>query len=166
LSRTEKSRINEAELSQPLCTALQIVLVNILSAWGITPSSVVGHSSGEIAAAYASGAISARSAIIIAYYRGKLAKELEGKGAMAAVGLSKDLVAPFLEESVVIACENSPQSVTLSGDSTAVDIVVDAIKRDRPDILCRRLPVSTAYHSSMFMFQGKTSLTNQIICAR
>ncbi|KAL4772444.1 hypothetical protein BDW60DRAFT_216463 [Aspergillus nidulans var. acristatus] len=148
LSRTEKSRINEAELSQPLCTALQIVLVNILSAWGITPSSVVGHSSGEIAAAYASGAISARSAIILAYYRGKLAKQLEGKGAMAAVGLSKSLVAQYLEEGVVIACENSPQSVTLSGDSAAVDRVVDTIKRDHPDILCKRLRVSTAYHSN------------------
>ncbi|KAL4735276.1 hypothetical protein BDV11DRAFT_173962 [Aspergillus similis] len=148
LSRTERSRINEAELSQPLCTAFQIVLVNILSAWGISPSSVVGHSSGEIAAAYASGAISARSAIIIAYYRGKLAKQLEGKGAMAAVGLSKSRATPYLEEGVVIACENSPQSVTLSGDNAVVDRVVDTIKRDHPDILCRRLRVSTAYHSN------------------
>ncbi|KAL5046523.1 hypothetical protein BDW71DRAFT_214582, partial [Aspergillus fruticulosus] len=148
LSRTEGSRINEAELSQPLCTALQIVLVNILSAWGITPSSVVGHSSGEIAAAYASGAITAKSAIIIAYYRGKLAKQVEGKGAMAAVGLSRDQVAPYLEDGVVIACENSPQSVTLSGDSAVVEEVAEAITKDHPDIFCRRLRVSTAYHSS------------------
>ncbi|KAL4997452.1 hypothetical protein BDV10DRAFT_186245 [Aspergillus recurvatus] len=148
LSRTEESRINEAEFSQPLCTALQIVLVDILSTWGIIPSSVVGHSSGEIAAAYASGAITAKSAITIAYYRGKLAKQVEGKGAMAAVGLSRDQVTPYLGDGVAIACENSPQSVTLSGDSAAVDKVVDAIARDHPDILCRRLRVSTAYHSS------------------
>ncbi|KAL6237837.1 hypothetical protein BDW75DRAFT_237890 [Aspergillus navahoensis] len=148
LSRTEESRINNAELSQPLCTALQIVLVNILFEWGITPSSVIGHSSGEIAAAYASGAITAESAIIIAYYRGKLAKQVEGKGAMAAVGLSRDQVAPYLKDGVAIACENSPESVTLSGDSAVVDEVADAITKDYPDILCRRLRVSTAYHSS------------------
>ncbi|KAL4900418.1 hypothetical protein BDW74DRAFT_182748 [Aspergillus multicolor] len=148
LLRSAKSRVNEAELSQPLCTALQIALINVLSAWGIAPSSVVGHSSGEIAAAYAAGAITATAAIIIAYYRGKLAKQVEGKGAMAAVGLSREQVMPYLENGIVIACENSPQSVTLSGDSVVVDKAVDAITRDHPDILCRRLRVATAYHSS------------------
>ncbi|KAL3478889.1 hypothetical protein BJX99DRAFT_268945 [Aspergillus californicus] len=144
----DSSRVNEAEFSQPLCTALQIALVNVLSSWGITPSSVVGHSSGEITAAYAAGAITARSAIIIAYYRGKLAKQLEGKGAMAAVGLGRDGVAPYLEDGVVIACENSPQSVTLSGDSFVIDRVIELVKKDLPDTFCRRLRVSTAYHSS------------------
>ncbi|KAL4863599.1 hypothetical protein BDV12DRAFT_206352 [Aspergillus spectabilis] len=148
LSLVAESRISEAELSQPLCTALQIALVNVLSTWGFAPSSVVGHSSGEIAAAYAAGAITAKSAIIIAYYRGKLAMQVEGKGAMAAVGLGRGEVNPYLEEGVVIACENSPQSVTISGDTAVVDKVTEAIRKDFPDALCRRLQVSTAYHSS------------------
>ncbi|KAL2844526.1 hypothetical protein BJY01DRAFT_248143 [Aspergillus pseudoustus] len=142
------SRINEAEFSQPLCTALQIALVNILSSWGIKPSSVIGHSSGEIAAAYAAGAITARSAIIIAYYRGNLARQAEGKGAMAAVGLGREDVTRYLEDGVIIGCENSPNSVTLSGDSPVIDRVTAAISKDLPDVLCRRLRVSTAYHSS------------------
>ncbi|KAL4931451.1 uncharacterized protein BDV17DRAFT_288988 [Aspergillus undulatus] len=143
-----ESRIHEAELSQPLCTAIQIALVNLLSEWGIAPSSVVGHSSGEIAAAYAAGATTAKSAIIVAYYRGKLAKQVEGRGAMAAVGLSREKVTPYLKDGVVVACENSPESITLSGDTAAIDHITGAIAKDYPDILCRRLRVSTAYHSS------------------
>ncbi|KAL5342666.1 hypothetical protein BJX70DRAFT_394501 [Aspergillus crustosus] len=148
LSQSANERLNDAELSQPLCTALQIALVNVLSTWRITPSSVVGHSSGEIAAAYAAGAITAKSAIIVAYYRGKLARLVEGKGAMAAVGLGRDTATPYLKDGVVIACENSPDSVTLSGDSAVIDTVTEAIKKDFPDVLCRRLRVSTAYHSN------------------
>jgi acyl transferase domain-containing protein len=127
---------------------LQVALVNILSAWGVKASSVVGHSSGEIAAAYAAGAITAKSATIIAYYRGKLAKQVEGKGAMAAVGLGQEEVVPLLEDGVIIGCENSPSSVTLSGDSNAVDRVMEKVRSNFPDALCRRLRVATAYHSS------------------
>ncbi|EZF22032.1 hypothetical protein H112_05022 [Trichophyton rubrum D6] len=143
----DDSRVHEAEFSQPLCTALQIALVNILYGWGIRPSSVVGHSSGEITAAYASGAITSKLAIIIAYYRGKITKELATKGAMAAVGLGRDQVTPYLEDGVVIACENSPLSVTLSGDAAALKKAVGSIKRDLPDAFCRELRVSVAYHS-------------------
>ncbi|KAK2814254.1 Type I Iterative PKS, partial [Arthroderma sp. PD_2] len=143
----DDSRINEAEFSQPLCTALQVALVNVLHGWDIKPSSVVGHSSGEIAAAYAAGAITAKSAIIIAYYRGKVAKGQKRNGAMAAVGLGRDKVTPYLEDGVVISCENSPSSVTVSGDSDKVDKIMGTIKNDSPDALCRRLRVSVAYHS-------------------
>ncbi|KAH8690939.1 kinase subdomain-containing protein [Talaromyces proteolyticus] len=145
------SRVDETEFSQPLCTALQIVLVNVLRRWGLmsSVSSVVGHSSGEIAAAYAAGAITARSAIIIAYYRGLVAKQKEGQGAMAAVGLSREQLTSFLNDDngAVIACENSPHNVTFSGDREEVYRIMDRIKTDLPEVLCRRLRVSVAYHS-------------------
>ncbi|KAL9601094.1 MAG: hypothetical protein Q9179_002982 [Wetmoreana sp. 5 TL-2023] len=66
----DRSDINDARFSQPLCTALQVGIVSLLRSWGIRPNAVVGHSSGEIAAAFAAGMISLRSAIITAYYRG------------------------------------------------------------------------------------------------
>jgi acyl transferase domain-containing protein len=66
LSKTaETSRIDEAEISQPATTAIQIALVDLLGSLSIRPSRVVGHSSGEIAAAYAAGALSRDSAIIV-----------------------------------------------------------------------------------------------------
>jgi acyl transferase domain-containing protein len=146
LAAGDASRVNDAEFSQPLCTAVQIGLVNILSAWGVKPTSVIGHSSGEIAAAYAAGAITAEAAIVIAYYRGQLAKSSK-EGAMAALGLGRDEVNPYLEDGVRIACENSPRSITISGDPQKVDQVLDRISRDKEDVFCRRLRVKVAYHS-------------------
>lgn len=63
LKPTRTSRVYEAEFSQPLCTALQLGLVDTLAFVGITPAAVVGHSSGEIAAAYTAGALTAEAAI-------------------------------------------------------------------------------------------------------
>ncbi|KNG90606.1 putative polyketide synthase [Aspergillus nomiae NRRL 13137] len=150
LSKDEAiSRVGHAEFAQPLCTAIQIALVNLLREWGIVPSAVVGHSSGEIAAAYASGAISDRVAIILSYLRGQAIKALSmsRSGAMAAVGISPDTAHAFLEEGVTIACENSPISVTLSGDKEALDRVLDRIHNADGNVVCRRLAVDIAYHS-------------------
>ena len=88
------TRLHEAAISQPLCTAIQIVLVDLLRSTGITFNAVAGHSSGEIAAAYAAGFISAQDAIRIAYCRGFQSKHTSGtglnglKGAMLAVSTS------------------------------------------------------------------------------
>ncbi|RSL89606.1 hypothetical protein CEP51_001128 [Fusarium floridanum] len=142
-----QSRVHQAELSQPLCTALQVALVRHLQRAGIHPSGVVGHSSGEIAAAYAAGAISLEEAIIAAYYRGYVTKLQTRKGGMGAVGLGVDGVSKYIQDGIVIACDNSPESVTLSGDVEVLDKVLSAIKVDNPDTLTRRLKVEIAYHS-------------------
>lgn len=145
-----ESRIGEAEISQPLTTAVQIMLVNILRTWGIYPGVVIGHSSGELAAAYASGALTMQEAIICAYVRGWATTEAGRPGGMAAVGLSAEDCKSFLQNSegkVVIACENSPINVTLSGDSEEVGLILEAIKASGVDVLVRRLHVDRAYHS-------------------
>ncbi|PSN58550.1 hypothetical protein BS50DRAFT_474663, partial [Corynespora cassiicola Philippines] len=67
----ETTRVNKAVYCQPLCTALQIALVDLLDSWGVTPHSVTGHSSGEIAAAYAAGSLSLEDAMLVAYERGR-----------------------------------------------------------------------------------------------
>ena len=108
---------------------------------------MVGHSSGEIAAAYAARAISFREAVIISYYRGFVIKNLCSAGAMTAIGLGADAASKFLKEGVVIACENSPKNVTLAGDREEINKVVGAIKKSYPDVLVRTLKVNVAYHS-------------------
>ncbi|KAK3311877.1 polyketide synthase [Apodospora peruviana] len=148
----ETSSINRAELAQPLTTALQIALIRWLRRLGIRPSAVVGHSSGEIAAAYAAGRIPLEYAITVAYYRGYVVTHVaaaggRGGGMMAAVGLGASDVARFLQPGVCVACENSPTSSTISGDSEAVRNVLNAIKRNYPDALLRPLKVDMAYHS-------------------
>ncbi|KAJ5993473.1 kinase subdomain-containing protein [Penicillium sp. IBT 35674x] len=145
--RGGESRVNHAAYSQPLCTAIQVGIVNLLQRMGIRPLSVVGHSSGEIAAAYAAGAITATSAVIIAYYRGKAIECQDGKGTMVAVGLGRQAISPYLEEGAVLACENSPENITLSGDIEVIRNITAKVKKDFPDILCRPLRVKVAYHS-------------------
>jgi acyl transferase domain-containing protein len=59
-----ESRINESALAQPTTTIVQMALVDMLAQFGVKPQFVVGHSSGEIAAAYAVGALSQEGAIM------------------------------------------------------------------------------------------------------
>ncbi|KAL8848907.1 MAG: hypothetical protein Q9221_006065 [Calogaya cf. arnoldii] len=145
---SKTSQVQKAELSQPLCTAIQIGLVDLFASIGVKPVAVVGHSSGELAAAYAAGALTAKEAIIGAYQRGQAAKLQNKKGAMAAVGLGWDEVEKFLSPpKCVVGCENSPKSVTLTGDAEEVKSVVAGIKEEFPDITARLLKVEKAYHS-------------------
>lgn len=151
LKPAETSQVHIAELSQPLCTAVQVALFNKFASLGLAPTSVVGHSSGEIAAAYAAGFISMEEAIIIAYYRGYVTKEQTLVGGMAAVGMGAIDVSEHLCDGVVLACENSPSSSTISGDADKVDQVVEAIKEKMPDMFARKLKVNMAYHSRTYL---------------
>ena len=137
-----------------MCSALQIALVDLFASWGIHPSAVVGHSSGEIAAAYATGALSLEAAMRVAYFRGFLLpgiKEQGYKGGMMAAGISEqDALAEIAAMGdshgrVVVGCVNSPRSVTLSGDSTAIT-QMQRILTSR-GAFARKIQVDTAYHS-------------------
>src|SRR6478735_11396011 len=133
LAFKETSRVAEAAISQPLCTAVQVLLVDLIRELaGIQLSAVVGHSSGEIAAAYAAGFMTRRAAIVTAYYRGRYAKlaasssSSDIKGAMAAVGTDEADALEFcaLEDNagrITVAAVNAPSSVTLSGDEDAIE---------------------------------------------
>lgn len=148
LKEGPESRVNMPEFSQPLCTAIQIALVNMLRTLDLVPDAVVGHSSGEIAAAYAAGALSAEDAMATAYYRGLTTTKSASRGTMAAVGISRVEAALYLENGAVVACDNSPQSATLSGDEGAINSTIEAIKSDDPNIFIRRLKTDgMAYHS-------------------
>nr|QPC57090.1 polyketide synthase-nonribosomal peptide synthetase [Tolypocladium sp. 49Y] len=150
LAEGDRSRIAEAAISQPLCTAVQVGLVDVLNASGIALRSVVGHSSGEIAAVYSAGIISAHDAIRIAYYRGFHAAKLEKGGAMMAAGLSYESATelcakPEYSGRVNVAAANAPTSVTLSGDADAIDELKAHL--DNEKTFARKLNVDTAYHS-------------------
>ncbi|KAL7815980.1 polyketide synthase [Trichoderma aethiopicum] len=151
----QDSLINEAHISQPACTAIQLGLTELLENWGVTPSAVIGHSSGEIGAAFAAGAIGLEDAMSVAYWRGKVASGLKMKypdlrGAMLAVGAGAGDVRSIIKaqglQGVTVACENSPSSVTASGDEASVDSL--AAELERQSIFNRKLRVNMAYHSA------------------
>jgi acyl transferase domain-containing protein len=152
------SRVHHTELSIPICVAVQVALVRLLKAWGIEPAAVTSHSSGEIAAAYAVGALDLRQAMAAAYYRGAMAWRMTQqkgsgmKGAMVAVGVGEDAAhQDYLDKltdaygTAVVACINSPSSVTIAGDESAVERVLDLA--NEAGVFARRLKVLTAYHS-------------------
>lgn len=149
------SRLNEAELAQPATTSTQIALIALLRAQGVRPRAVVGHSSGEIAAAYAAGHLSHSTAIKVAFHRGRMAAAVKTKGlspgAMLSVGLGEDDAAKYLEGltrgKALVACINSPRSVTVSGDADAVNEVDERIAAADDGTFHRKLQVDTAYHS-------------------
>ncbi|KAF4635270.1 hypothetical protein G7Y89_g2822 [Cudoniella acicularis] len=158
LSRTAaESNINKPEFSQPISTAVQLALVEFLRSFNIIPTAVVGHSSGEIAAAYCIGALSSREALKISYFRGQCAKKLaalpEPRGAMLAAGLSEHEAQKYIDQqaersgrrAVTIACVNSNSNVTLSGDEYEIKQLKKSL--DDRNIFTRQLMVDVAYHS-------------------
>ncbi|EQB57236.1 KR domain-containing protein [Colletotrichum gloeosporioides Cg-14] len=160
LKPAETSNLHKAYFSQPVCTAVQVALVDTLrEAIGIQAFAVVGHSSGEMAASYAAGRLTANEAIIAAYYRGVASSEVTKVGAMAAVGMGRAKTAPFLIPGVVIACENSPSSVTISGDAERVENVLSEIRSTYPEVLARLLKVEKAYHSHHMQEVGERYLS-------
>ncbi|KAL5323100.1 hypothetical protein ACEPPN_007628 [Leptodophora sp. 'Broadleaf-Isolate-01'] len=135
----ESSRVNQPEVSHPLCTILQVALVSLLEHWGVSPKAVIGHSSGEIGAAFAAGFLSCADAWKIAYFRGLHSGALpishpELFGAMMAVALSEEAAYKYTTKctagTIVVACINSPSSVTLSGDLAAIDEVETFLQGD------------------------------------
>lgn len=150
LSGPSSSRVQEAVISQPLCTAVQILLVDMLRLAGVKLDVVVGHSSGEIGAAYAAGRLSAAHAMYVAYYRGLHCQAQGKKGAMLAVATSMEDAAAIcgrtsLQGRVAVAAHNSSSSVTLSGDAEAIAELEDIFEQQ--GTFRRRLRVDTAYHS-------------------
>ncbi|KAL8737200.1 MAG: hypothetical protein Q9181_001926 [Wetmoreana brouardii] len=147
-----ESHVSHPCRSQSVCTAIQIAPVDLLRQWGIVPQVVVGHSSGVIAAAYTARHITSREAIAVAYYRGLVVARNDFEGAMMAVGMGEreadfELRSAALHECVRVACKNSPDSLTLSGDEEAIDTLVERLANRK--IFGKILRTGgVAYHSS------------------
>lgn len=149
------SLVGQPHISQPACTAIQIALIDLFASWGIQPIAVAGHSSGEIAAAYAARALPIDICMSIAYHRGMSVIDLSRNfshlnGSMMALGVHEAGAKTLIEETqgkgcAEIACVNSPKSVTISGDKTKL---VELKKlADEQNIFNRTLHTGVAYHS-------------------
>ncbi|KAI2643562.1 reducing type I polyketide synthase 10 [Xylaria nigripes] len=169
LNTVEPDLIHQADRSQPCCTAIQVALIQLLNTWDIKPTFTVGHSSGEIAAAFAAGHLSAAEAITIAYYRGHLVSQVQQDGSMMAVGLSESAAAEEirqagLETQVRVACVNSPEGVTVSGDNSAIDQLLQVLLEKKA--FARKLKTGgQAYHSHHMQVTGPKyeSILNQVL---
>ncbi|MFD0278332.1 SDR family NAD(P)-dependent oxidoreductase [Kitasatospora sp. NPDC127111] len=127
--------------------AFEVGVAAVLQAVGVTPDAVVGHSVGEVAAAYVAGVLSLEDAARLVAARARLMQALPSGGAMAAINAPEaDVVATLAElPGAVVAAVNGPESVVISGEVEAVDAVVE-LWRERGRRV-RRLRVSHAFHS-------------------
>ncbi|KXT06610.1 hypothetical protein AC578_8567 [Pseudocercospora eumusae] len=148
----DECNLKLAEYAQPICTALQLALVDLLRHWNVRPTAVVGHSSGEISAAYCAGHVSFKTAITVAWLRGQVSGEVarqSAKGSMMAVSANGEALETRMKKlrsgKAIVACWNSPNACTVSGDEAAVEELYKQLQSEQ--IGCTKLPVDCAYHS-------------------
>lgn len=149
LASEEQSRIFHTEITQPAIFAIQIALAKLWESWGITPSAVIGHSMGEVAAAYIAGALTLAEAIKVIFYRGKIMQQTHGQGNMAVIWKTLEETQALLAEydnKLSIGAQNSPNHTVVSGDPTALADLLE--KLSKQDVFFRKLRVEYAFHSS------------------
>lgn len=164
-----ESRVSRTEVAQPANFLVQSALAKHLQQFGIRPTAVVGHSVGEVAAAYVSGALSLRDAATVSFHRSRLQAKTAGSGGMLAVGLDADEAqrrAARFGTAVCVAAINSTAATTLSGDSAALQTLHDELAGD--GIFARMLHVEVPYHSQLMdpiLGELATSLAGLTPCA-
>lgn len=145
----QSSRMSRTDVAQPANFLVQIGLVRELEALGVRPGAVVGHSVGEVAAAFVSGALSLPEAALVSYHRARLQASTTGSGGMMAVGLAVDDLAQSIppHAPIWIAAVNGPSSVTLAGDSAALAALESDLSQ--AGVFARVLRVEVPYHSPL-----------------
>ena len=157
-----QEQLNEVRLAQPVIFMIQCALVELLKSWGAYPDCVVGHSSGEVAAAYASGALSLEEATRLVFHRATLQQRTAGSGRLLAIGLDRMGVEELLhslgmsfrsgedaergQPAVEIACENAPANTVICGKEAALRPVIEELDRHRLQNVL--LPGNIAFHST------------------
>src|ERR1700728_3824692 len=140
--------LDRVDVVQPALFAVMVSLAELWRSIGVRPDAVIGHSQGEIAAAYVAGALSLRDAARVVTLRSKLLLALSGRGGMASLACATDqareLLAPYGDR-VSIAAINGRSAVVLSGEVAALDeIVAQCTERE---LRARRIDVDYASHS-------------------
>ncbi|MGW4843136.1 type I polyketide synthase [Nocardia brasiliensis] len=145
----DESRITATELAQPANFLVQVALVRALADLGITPAAVVGHSAGEVSAAYIAGMLSLRDAVLVVCHRARLQATTAGTGGMLAIGLTSEQARELIDgdEAVDLAAVNSTRGVTLAGNAGRLDEIAE--KLTEQGTFARRLQVDVPYHSRL-----------------
>lgn len=142
------SQLGETRFGQPAIFALQVALAALWRSWGVEPAAVLGHSAGEMAAAYIAGALSLQDAVLVTFHRSRLQQRASGQGGMLAAGISREEATRLVEQhprAISIAAINGARSVTLSGDAAILAEIDKTL--NAADVFSRALQVDVPYHS-------------------
>jgi phthiocerol/phenolphthiocerol synthesis type-I polyketide synthase C len=139
---------DRTEIAQPALFAVQVAMLEWLEAHGIEADAVLGHSVGEVSAAYAAGILSLAEACRVIAERSRAQGRTAGTGRMAALGLSPEdaalAIAPYGDR-LTIAAANSPNSVTIAGDPASIGALGAELEPNQ--IFFRPLDLDYAFHS-------------------
>lgn len=143
-------RYEYTEIAQPALFAIQVGMTRMLEEYGVRPVAVAGHSVGEIAAAWASGALTLEAAVQVIYHRSQLQGATKGQGQMTAVGLGLQGIMAILAETglsgvLSLAGSNSPKGVTVAGLPEHLERL-ETVLSERA-VFNRRLALDYAFHS-------------------
>ncbi|MGY3518265.1 type I polyketide synthase [Micromonospora sp. PTRAS2] len=141
--------LERVDVVQPTLFAVGVSLAALWQSYGVRPAAVVGHSQGEIAAAYVAGALSLDDAAAVVALRSRIIAGIAGDGGMVSVATTADEATATIarwDGRVALAAVNGPTSVVVSGDSAALDELVAHYEARETRV--RRVPVDYASHSA------------------
>ncbi|MFI2641541.1 type I polyketide synthase [Streptomyces sp. NPDC018610] len=140
--------LDDVEVVQPLLFTVMVSLAAVWRAHGVEPDAVVGHSQGELAAAYVCGALTLEEAARAVALRSRAIARIAGTGGLLSVALPADRVLPYLERSsdeLSVAVVNSPRSTAVGGSPEALAALAEACERD--GVRSRLILIDYASHS-------------------
>ena len=148
LKTEQNSRIADTTVAQPANFLIQVGLTAMWRSHGVEPGAIIGHSVGEVTAAYVAGVLTLEEALLVSYHRSRIQKKAAGAGKMLAVSMSQEQCTNLLKEmkgEVSIAAINSPTAVTLAGDALALQAIQEHLEQRGE--AGRFLQVEVPYHS-------------------
>jgi acyl transferase domain-containing protein len=149
--KTEKENLLfHTKYTQPALFSIEYALAKLWQSWGVMPHALIGHSVGEYVAACIAGVFNLEDGLKLIAERGRLMQALPVNGTMVAVQCTQAMIQPILNDysqQLTIAGFNAPQSLVLSGETTAINAVIAALENKQ--VKCHRLKVSHAFHSAL-----------------
>ncbi|CAH0402645.1 unnamed protein product [Chilo suppressalis] len=165
LTSSDKDIFNNILNSFIGITSVQIGLTDVLTAVGLKPDKMIGHSMGELGCAYADGCLTAEQTLLLAYHRGLVSTQMPFiRGSMAAVGMGHKNVSKICPAEIEVVCHNSANSSTISGPEKSVKDFVELLRKEgvfAKEVQCSNI----AYHSRYIAGAGPEflKLSQQVV---